>query len=185
LRDDVFRQRDIISRSSIIDIKNASMVNNKIAPEIVKNIELPELLKKNTFICFTWEKINKWRKRYSISERLKHYRARRIASWKVLMSLKDLYDNHSIFKNSEIIKNIYCQYQEWHKSTEKELERINDDYPEISEKIRLSFIKKTCLRQEKKSEISFFENGFISEKIKKNIDEMIEAEEIRETKESI
>ena len=136
----------------------------KVAPEIPS---IPPFLKnkKTSFWYRISHAIFQQHKRHKILSRLQHYRARRIASWKVIQDFQKLSQAHLLFRNSKLIFKIIRRYEKWTKNAEQKVSEIEHKYPEITQKYRISIAQNACLNKEKELEQEFFEKGFICEKV--------------------
>lgn len=116
---------------------------------------------------------NLWKKyrTHRISERWQHYRARRIASWRVILDFRDLKGTHPIFKKSEIVEELLKRYKGWNGNSEKKMRHIENQYPEVINPLRLMVAEASCLKHETELEEEFLGKGLISEKVFENLDE--------------
>ena len=109
-----------------------------------------------------------------ISERIQHFRARRIASWEVVLSFKKLAKYLDFIKNSEAFGNIIKQYEKWNINAEKKLEKLRKDFPMIINHETTRFAENSCLNQAMKLKKELLAEEFISKKVSAEIDKEIQ-----------
>ncbi len=108
---------------------------------------------------------------HRISERWQHYRARRIASWRVVLDFEELQTTHPLFQKSEIVEQIIKRYAHWNENSEKKMKHLEAQYPEFIGPLRLRVAQASCLKHETELEKEFLGKGLISEKVFENLDE--------------
>ena len=177
LQQSIHRQLGRLERDLLPEERS---VTYKYAPSIPKHFWLSTLLQKYGF-TYQGEKILKAYKKSRILARLQHYRARRIASWKVIQDFKQLQKDHVIFADSPIVKKIITRYNKWHLSAEKKMQALENKFPETVTQMRIQIAKRSCLEKEKKIEAAFLEKGFISEKIHGEFNQHLE-EKLKSTR---
>lgn len=161
LKESVWRQKDRLKRDTLPDERTP---NHKYAPEIHHQNFYTNWLETLGFNAWA-QKINNHYHERSVISRLQHYRARRIASWKVVQDFEHLKDNHPIFKKSPIIKKLIKRYKEWNHGAEKKMATLEKKFDHITEPHRTTMAERSCLNKEKMIEKEFYEKGLISEKI--------------------
>ena len=139
-------------------------ITYKYAPDIPNQFWLQTLLTK-LGLSNQGRKVLKAYTKSRILARLQHYRARRIASWKVMHDFKQLQKDHIIFADAPVVKKIITRYNKWHLSAEKKMQTLENKFPDIVTQMLIEMAERTCLEKEKKIEAAFLEKGFISEKI--------------------
>lgn len=108
-----------------------------------------------------------------ISGRWQHYRARKIASWSVLLDFKNLKKAHPLFQDSAIVTEILKRYKQWNDNSEKKMLHLQNQFPSIIDPLRLRVAEANCLKHEAILEQEFLEKGLICEKVFENLDEDI------------
>jgi len=160
LEESIYRQKNRLKLDILPYERN---VNYKYAPEIPEKYWVSDFLKKLKLNILA-EKIFKKYRRYKIVSRLQHYRARRIASWKVIMDLKHLQEMHRVFKNP-ITDKIIKQYQEWNTNAEEKMMNLERDFPRTVAPYRMDIAKRECISRALKIEKSFYQKGLINQKV--------------------
>jgi monovalent cation:H+ antiporter, CPA1 family len=105
-----------------------------------------------------------YRKR-KILDRVMHYRARRIASWKVVYEFERLQKDHPIFTKSHIVAKIIKRYRNWNHNAESKMDHLEKEFPQTLMPQRLKIAERECLKKEHQIEQEFFEKGFLNEKV--------------------
>ncbi len=175
LQSSILRQTDRLDHDILPDERKAS---NQYAPLVPKTHWLASSLKKMGFEkpgerCF--EILRDTR----IKARLQHYRARRIASWKVVYDLEKLKKDHPVFKNCEVTRKIIERYRGWNKNAETKMDTIEREFPDIVIPLRTAMAERSCLERERELEKEFLEKGFISEKIYAELDQEVHQKQKR------
>ena len=169
LQHSIHRQLGRLERDILPEERTA---NHKYAPDIPKTYWASSILQKIGFSDFAAQVLKAY-KNSRILARLQHYRARRIASWKVLYDFKKLQADHPIFAGSPAIDQIINRYQKWNISAEKKMKSLDNKFPRLVTQTRVKMAERICLEKEKKIEQEFLEKGFISEKIYADLDEAV------------
>ncbi len=166
LRESINRQIDRLERDTLPDERQPS---HKYAPEVSEECSVSRIYK---FLGLkSWaKKVCKSHKHQKIISRLQHYRARRIASWKVVKNFESLVEDHPVFKKSPVVQKIIDRYKKWNENAEFKMQMLEKEYPQIVIPHRTYVTEKACLEQMKYIEKKFFEKGFISEKIYENLE---------------
>ena len=149
----IFRQTDRLEKNIL---PKEQKINETYAPHIPKK-------KIYRFKCFQ-KKWDQYRK-HKITERLQHYRARRIASWRVIVDFENLQKTHPLFQKSEIVDEMLRRYRHWNANSEKKMGHLERKYPEITEPFRVRAAESSCLNREQELEKEYLEKGLISEKV--------------------
>lgn len=169
LQNSIHRQLNRLDRDILPEERTAT---HKYAPDIPQNFWLSTWLKKIGAQSLG-QTIMQAYKRSRIMARLQHYRARRIASWKVLRDFERLQGDHPIFSESEAIKKIIKRYRQWNLGAEKKMRSLDNKYPKLVTQTRVRMAERSCLEKEKRLEAEFLEKGFISEKIFADLDQAV------------
>lgn len=166
LNESILRQMDRLDRDELPDERKSPV---KYAPEIPKKVDwinrIPEGFLRNLAIYLF--KKNQKRK---ILERLRHYRARRIAGAKVNADLEKLAEHHAIFGEKEILEKILKRYECWHKNAQNKVERLEKKFPNIVIPERIRTAQRSCLTKEYECQKDFYEKGLISEKVFRDLE---------------
>ena len=148
----------------------------KVAPEIPRNCKFNKIL--NLFLSDKKiKKIFKKHQENKVISRMAHYRARRIASWQVILDFEKLRENHSLFRDSEVISRILKKYREWNTNSEIKIQEIQQEFPEITLKETRRMAEQECFRKEHQLEQEFFDKGFLNQKVFNEMEENIEKKE--------
>jgi len=169
LQQSIHRQLGRLERDILPEERVAK---HKYAPDIPKQYWLSTMLQWVGIKELSQEILTAY-KNSKILSRLQHYRARRIASWKVIYDFKKLQTDHPIFAGSPAIEQIIKRYQKWNVSAEKKVRHLDNKYPSLVTQTRVRMTERSCLEKEKKIEKEFLEKGFISEKIYADLDEAV------------
>ncbi len=174
LNDSILRQIDFLEHNILPEERKATF---QVAPNVPK------------FTCWqtgwlsklcptSWLKfIFKSYRKSKIIDRMIHYRARRIASWRVLRDFKSLQKNHDLFQHSHTIAKIIKRYEGWNKNSEAKIAQMEKLYPKTIMKERLRMAEQECLKREHKIEREFFEKGFLNQKVFLEMEEAVEQRE--------
>jgi len=164
----IHRQIARLERDELPDERRSSP---KIAPPIPDNLP---------FLWIKWEVprkvIDHWFYQYreqKIVHRWEHYRARSIASHKVVRDFSYLHEDHEMFQDSRIVKKILKRYKEWHLSAIKKMAILEKQYPELIIPAQLKLGERICLQKEQIIEREFLRKGFISDKIFHDLEDEI------------
>jgi len=120
------------------------------------------------------QKLEKKIQTEKICERIQHFRARRIASWEVVLSFKRLAKNLDFVKNSAAFGNIIEQYEKWSFNAEEKLKNLRRQFPEITNLATTHFAENSCLNQARKLKNELLAQEFISNKVAAEIEQKIE-----------
>lgn len=169
LQSSIYRQLERLERDILPEER---VLAHKYAPDVPKDFWLSQILRrlrlqtlaKNCLDAYTDSRV---------LARLQHYRARRIASWKVIHDFKQLKKDHPIFTTSPAVDQIIKRYQKWNLSSERKMKSLGNKFPEIVTQNSILMAERICLEKEKKIEQEFLEKGFISEKIYADLDEAV------------
>lgn len=161
LRESMDRQLDRLDHDVLPDERQPE---HKYAPEVDERCILELILRKLGLNKLAAVRANIF-KNSRIVSRLQHYRARRIASWKVVLDFERLQSDHPVFKGSVVVDKILERYKQWNNGAEKKMLELEVRYPEIVIPYRVTMADRACLSKVKKLEKDFLEKGFISEKI--------------------
>jgi len=161
LRESIDRQLD---RLEYDILPNERQPRHKYAPEVHERCLVEKSLR---WIGF--EKMADARADYfknqKIVSRLQHYRARRIASWKVIHDFERLRSDHPVFSGSTVVDKILERYHHWNENAEKKMTDLETKYPNTVIPYRITMADRACLSKVSRLEKDFLEKGFISEKI--------------------
>lgn len=167
LQGSIIRQLDYIEDDVLPEERKET---NKVAPCIPKQ---PQRINK---IKMTW--LRRWfcglfqkHKTARILSRMMHYRARRIASWKVISEFEELSHNHEIFKNSRVLRTILKRYRCWNKNSELKMSEMENKFPKIITPERLRMAEQECFKKEQSIEKDFLEKGFLNKKVFEELEE--------------
>ncbi len=169
LKNSIYRQLDSLEQNILPSERDTPA---KVAPKIPATPVFIDKIKNNFIRKFILDIFIKYLQK-QIYRRLRHYRARKIASWKTFIIFKYLKNNHEIFKDSEVVDKIIDRYLFWNKNAEQKTEELERQYPDFVLQVRLQMADNSCLEKEKKVEQEFFEEGFISKKVLDDLDQMI------------
>ncbi len=166
LTESMIRQKERLDRDELPEERKS---HPKIAPQIPTCPFKPKqwfgLPKK----CF-----DRFQKK-QVTERLQHYRGRRISSWKLVRSLEILKQKHPLLKSSQVLEKIIARYKNWNKNTESKIKALEKDFPSLVSSARIHMAERVCLRTERQLLKKFAKNGLITEKVyKKMRDELDE-----------
>ena len=170
LRNSIHRQEERLENDILPDERKFTAKFAPVIPiacPLCKNIKIKWLKKLIT-------KAFKYRQTQQIKLRLQHYRARRIASWKVAYDFEKLEESHSIFKDSETVKKIIKRYKDWNQNSKAKMSTLEKKFPIIVIKERLQIAEGSCFKKEQEIEKEFFEKGLICEKVFEDLDAEIE-----------
>lgn len=148
-------EKDILPEERGIDASCAPQIPDKKCP-----------LTQRIFVRF-W----RWRRHRQIAMRWQHYRARRIASWRVVLDFESLQQTHPLFQRSEVVERMLKRYRGWNGNSEKKMKHIENQHPEVIDPLKLQIAEASCLKRETELESEFLEKGLISEKVFENLDE--------------
>ncbi len=161
LRESIDRQLDRLDHNVLPDERQPK---HKYAPEIDDFCLLEVALRKLGLNGWAEAQANIF-KRKKIISRLQHYRARRIASWKVVLDFERLQSDHPVFSGSDVVTKILERYRAWNEGAEKKMAELEANYADIVIPYRITMADRACLSKVKTLERDFLEKGFISEKI--------------------
>lgn len=165
----IYRQIDRLEKDRL---PTEEMYRKKYAPDIPQE-------KKSSCLFGRWQR---WRRKKCILDRFQHYRARRIASWQVIVDFQDLQKQHPIFADSDIVKNILKRYKIWHNNAVKKVEHLQNKFPNIIGDFRKKMATNVCLKKERIIKKELFEKGLISEKVFEHMKADIEQRELENWK---
>ena len=157
LLESIFRQIDRLNRDQLPHERKTS---KKIAPKIPEKIS-------RIFLFFgkfgkkIWEKFREKK----ILEKMQHYRARRIASWKVFLDLEKLSGRRGLFENSSILEKIIIRYKKWNLNAEIKTDVLEKNFPKLVRQKKIEIAEFSCAKMEKKIKKIFLQKGLISEKV--------------------
>ncbi len=177
----ILRQIDYLEQDVLPEERKET---HKVATEIPQECQLnkiitnliPKKIIENWFNSYQKEKI---------LSRMMHYRARRIASWRVIHDFEKLKHDHTLFKKSQIVAKIIDRYKSWNKNSELKIAQMEKDFPEIITEERLRMAEQECFRKEHELEREFFDKGFLNQKVFEEMEEEVDKKEVaccRETK---
>ncbi|HEY5714000.1 MAG TPA: sodium:proton antiporter [Candidatus Gracilibacteria bacterium] len=159
LRGSIYRQ---IERLESDELPNETQKTSRIAPRV------PD---ENPGGIWGWliDHLFEDYRQYKILHRWQHYRARRIASWKVIRDFRVLYKEHEEFKNSPVVKKIIERYESWHANSESKIRQLEKKYPDFVAQVQENFVERMCLKKEIDFERELFEKGLINRKVYQDI----------------
>ena len=161
LNESVMRQLDRLDRDELPDERKSP---EKIAPDIPKEVPSFSHLKLKIVRKIARYFYKKFRNK-KILERMQHYRARRISSWKVILDFEKLSTYHGLFEESKILQKIITRYRKWNLNAEIKMDKLEVKFPNVIHAARVKMAKHSCLHLTKKLETEFLEKGLISEKV--------------------
>jgi len=161
LSESIDRQLDRLDHDVLPDERQPK---HKYAPEVDEKCLLEIVFRKLKLLDLADARAIIFKKSRIVS-RLQHYRARRIASWKVVLDFERLQSDHPVFKGSDVVNKILERYRHWNASAEQKMMELEAKYPEIVIPYRVTMADRACLTKVKRLEQDFLEKGFISEKI--------------------
>lgn len=160
LMSSINRQLGRLERDELPDERKSSP---KIAPPIPK-----QFIFESKKIPVVGRMIDGWYEAYrrkKVVSRWQHYRARRIASSKVIRDLGVLHHEHEVFADAPVLKKIIERYRKWHENAEKKIKDLEKDFPDILDSARMKLVENMCLNREKLIEKEFLDKGFICDKV--------------------
>ncbi len=163
LEESIYRQKN---RLKIDILPHERSIEYKYAPEIPSqnsDFIISKYLEKLGFGKLSKKCFSRHRK-YKIISRLQHYRARRIASWKVVSDLERLQENHRVFRNP-IVKKVIEQYKQWNLNAEGKMAKLEVEFPKTVEPYRMNIAKRECITRALQIEKSFYQKGLINQKV--------------------
>ncbi len=163
LMESMERQTERLDRDILPDERQEQP---KIAPEIPHHCPFSE----ETFFGIPQKIYLKYRD-HRIIERLQHYRGRRISSWKLIRSFRDLKEKHPLLRNSKVLEKIIRRYEKWHANAEKKMEKLESRFPHLVMGAKIHMAERVCLRLEKTLIKKFLDANLVSEKVYKKMDE--------------
>lgn len=166
LRESIDRQLDRLEHDVM---PGERQPRHKYAPEIVVSHRLETVLRRLGWSVWA-DRLKKRSQQHSIISRLQHYRARRIASWKVIQNFERLRTDHPVFRGSVVVEKIINRYYAWNENAEHKMVELETLYPQVVIPYRIAMADQACLNKVKRLEKEFLEKGFISEKIYDSLD---------------
>jgi CPA1 family monovalent cation:H+ antiporter len=161
LQESVMRQLDRLDRDELPEERKSP---EKIAPQIPR--EIPSFAHLRFRLIRKIARYLHTKKRNTIIlERLQHYRARRIASWKVILDMEKLSTYQGLFEESRILQKIIARYRKWNLNAEVKMQNLEETFPKVVQNTRIKMAEHSCLQLAKKLENEFLEKGLISEKV--------------------
>jgi len=173
LRDSIMRQIDFLEQNILPEERKATF---QVAPAIPQKKDISQKIKS----CCPKHLFDRYFDRYQktkVLARMMHYRARRIASWRVINEFKKLKEKHHIFTKSHTISKIIHRYEGWHKNSEAKIKQLEKQFPDIINTERLRMAEQECLKREHEIEREFFEKGFLCHKVFEEMEEAVEKKE--------
>lgn len=161
LQESIDRQLDRLEHDTLPDERQPQ---HKYAPEMHERCLVEKSLRWLGFGKMAEARANYFRNQKIVS-RLQHYRARRIASWKVIQDFERLRSDHPVFRGSKVVDKILERYHYWNDNAEKKMIDLEDKYPNTVIPYRITMADRACLSKVRRLEKNFLEKGFISEKI--------------------
>jgi len=170
LIESIHRQTDRLRRDELPDERKSPA---KYAPEI--SVHPPKFIDRlpNFAKNIARRKFKNFQKK-QIHERVQHYRARQIASFKVILDFRRLAEHPEIFGNSKIIEKIIRRYEKWHQNAREKTEKLEMKFPKIVKSLQIRIATHSCHCLEKKAQKSFLEKEFISEKVAQKFENDLE-----------
>ena len=127
---------------------------------------------------FWWlKKFYKWQYHKQILERYQHYRARRIASWQVILDFESLKTQHDIFTQSKVVDKILKRYRNWQGGAIKKVQHLENQYPNTITPFCIHMAENVCLKKERIIKQELLEKCLISEKVSQKMEEEISVRE--------
>jgi hypothetical protein len=166
LMESIMRQLDRLERDELPDERQSKA---KFAPEIPKKLK-PFIGSKISFIRRLINRYYRKFRNHQILERLQHYRARRIASFKVMNDFQKLQKHNKIFGDFKVLDKILKRYRSWNLNAERKMDRLEKKFPKVVIPARIKMAQHSCLAKEYQLEKDFLEKGFISEKVFRKLD---------------
>jgi len=170
----ILRQIDYLEQDILPEERKET---HKVATEIPKQCDFCKIIS----ILLSKKLAKNWFKIYQknkILSRMMHYRARRIASWRVIYDFRKLKSGHTLFQKSHIIAKIIKRYEGWNENSESKIAQMETEFPEIIMAERLRMAEQECFRKEHEIEREFFEKGFLNQKVFEEMEEEVEKKEI-------
>ena len=105
---------------------------------------------------------------------MQHYRARRIASWKVITDFEKLSAYHGLFEESKILQKIISRYRKWNLNAEVKMDKLEARFPDVIQKSRIEMAEHSCIKLARKLEDEFLDKGLISEKVFQDLNDRLQ-----------
>lgn len=173
LSDSILRQIDYLEHDILPEEREET---HQVAPNIPEFANWECKIGKILSRKFLMKRFEKYKKS-KILLRMMHYRARRIASWRVIHDFRKLEKNHMLFKKSLIISKILSRYEKWNSNSESKILELEVTFPEIIRIERLRMAEGACLKKEHEIEREFFEKGFLNQKVFEEMEDAVEKKE--------
>lgn len=170
LEDSIMRQIDFLDQNILPEERRATF---QVAPNIPKEKDVAKKFRRYCPKGLMSRYFKKY-ERTKILSRMMHYRARRIASWRVINEFKKLKEKHLIFTKSHTISKIIHRYEGWNKNSEAKIKQLEKQFPDVINVERLRMAEQECLRREHEIEREFFEKGFLCHKVFEEMEEAVD-----------